>query len=483
MKLLYTILFILSVFSSENNFEYYYKKATEDYRNNVIGSQNYDLALNACPDIKKYPKLLVYKGIDLFFLNKPILAIKYLELAKIYTKNTYDKILIINNLALFYHEVGQDDKAYLYYKETLKKALEAKDTFFINDSKFNILLYEYDFIKPKPPLTKFWNFYNDLKNKSDAERFEYLNIFFELNNEKYSNEESQKIRKHIYKNFKIDSFENDVVGYFYQNSAVLELNLSNFNKSLKYVDSSYAISKKHLGTEEVLIDLNTYKKIYKGKNDLETALKYADSISIIENQLKKDNLDIGIEIVNENILFNKTLQKTETKISNFRIIILVVFGVTILIFIFFFLKNKKQKTRLKKLNSQLIINKGKYNKTLKSNLNFKTEIKALLEENKFEDLKKIQRKYEIEDLNTEIYLEYLVSEIDENFINKLESYKIDFNDLEKLLLYYRKNKHTYKEISLITNRTLRSIQGLSYRLNKKITLKTSLNLSSFIEKL
>ena len=165
MKLLYTFLFILSVFSSENNFEYYYKKATEDYNNNIIGSPNYDLALNTCLDIKKYPKLLVYKGLDLFFFNKPILAIKYLELAKIYTKNTYDKILIINNLALIYSEVGQDDKAYLYYKETLKKAIETKDTFFINNSKFNILLYEYDFIKPKPPLTKFWNFYNNLKKK------------------------------------------------------------------------------------------------------------------------------------------------------------------------------------------------------------------------------------------------------------------------------------------------------------------------------
>lgn len=483
MKLLYLFFLLALTISPQTNFENYYKKATEDYYNDVIASPNYDKAIETCPDIEQYPKLLIYKGIDLFFLNKPVLAIKYLELAKMYIKNDADNLVITNNLALIYSEIGNYKKGNAYYNETLEKAIETGDAYIEEEVRFNMLLNDYELIVPRPPITKFWDFYNNLDKKTKTKNFEYLNIFFELNNDINSNKEAQELRAHIYKNFVIDSFGNDLKGMFYQSNATLKYNLKEYDSALVYNDSSYVISKKYLGTEEVLDNLYNYKKINEAKKELETALKYVDSIKVIEDKVRKEIQTISAEIVDENILFNKTKKKIEKSISNYKTYTALILIAIILFLIFYIFRNKKQKAKLKNLSSELTLKKGEYNKTLQNNINFKKEIKTLLKEKKFDELLHLQKKYEIEDLNTEVYHQYLVSEIEPSFLNKLNNHTISFSDIEKLLLFYRKKKHTYKEISVITNRTLRSIQSLSYRLNKKIRSKTNTSLDDFLKKL
>jgi len=76
-----------------------------------------------------------------------------------------------------------------------------------------------------------------------------------------------------------------------------------------------------------------------------------------------------------------------------------------------------------------------------------------------------------------------MSEIDPGFIKKLKKVKLKLSAIEILLLYYRKNNFTYKEIALITNKTLRSIQSTSYRLNKKITEEMNYNIDNFLKKI
>ncbi|QOD59391.1 hypothetical protein H9I45_08385 [Polaribacter haliotis] len=483
MKIFYLYLYVFFIANPQINFKEYYKKATEDYKNSVINSPYYDKAIKACPNIEEYPKLLLYKGIDLFMLNKPVLAIKYLELARMHVKNDADKILITNNLALIYSEIGNYKKGNFYFKETLEKAIETKDTFFEEEVRFNMLLNDYDLIIPNPPITKFWDFYNKLPKKSKEKKFEYLNIFFELNNARFSNNEAKEIRNHLYKNFVIDSFDKNLKGFFYNNNTTLNLNLKEYDIALKYNDTSYVISKQYLGTEEILNDLYNYKEIYEGKKELEIALKYVDSIQAIEDKIRKEIQNISTEIIDENILFNKTKKNIERSVISYKIYVSIFFIALILFLFFYIIRNKKQKEKLKKLNSELILKKGEYNKTLQNNIHFKNEVKSLLKEKKFDELQKMYKKYELEDLNTEVHHKYLVSEITPSFIQKINSYKIPFSDIEKLLLFYRKEKHTYKEISVITNRTLRSIQGLSYRLNKKINLELNISLTDFIEKL
>lgn len=483
MKLFYLFLFIFITTHSQTNFEEYYKKATEDYDNNVLRSIYYDKAIESCDDITQYPELLRYKASDLFYKNKLLLSIKYLELAKLYTKENEDLLLINNNLGLIYLELEKPEKALNFFKTNLALSKKLKNEYYKNESLFNTLLYKYEYDETPPTIDEFWSFYNGLLKKTTEEKFEYLNIFIEINNENEQFNEAQKLVDHIYKNFRVNQFSKKLIGFFYFNNTLLNIQTKNYDTALKYSDSSYAISKKHLGKDEILEDYLNYKEIYEGKQLLVVALKYVDSINELENTMTNINIDSGIELLDDNILFNKTLQKTNKKISAFKITIIIVIGVTILILLFFLLKSSKQKKNLQKINSELILNKGKYNKSIKDNINFKTKVKQLLKEKNFDELQKIQKQYEIEDLNTEVYIKYLASEIDTDFLNKLKPYNFNLNEIEKLLLFYRKNNHTYKEISIITNRTLRSIQGLSYRLNKKITSETNLSLIEFLEKM
>ncbi|WP_397447351.1 hypothetical protein [Polaribacter sp. R77954] len=253
--------------------------------------------------------------------------------------------------------------------------------------------------------------------------------------------------------------------------------------AIKYNDSSYVISKKFLTEESILNNYYIYKKLYQEINKPDIALKYADSILSIEEDFKTLEFDSGLKIVDENILFNKTKLKTENKIKDYKSSIIAIIMIALIMLIFYVIRRKKQKEKLVKLNAELLINKGKYNKSLKENIEFKKNIKLLLKEKKFDEISKLHKTHEIEDLGNDTYIEYLASEIEPTFLNRLEKHTLIFTDIEKLVLYYRKNNHTYQEIAIITNRTLRSIQSLSYRLNKKILAKKNQDLANFLENL
>lgn len=485
MKILLSCFFSLFIFINTNSqdFEYYYEKAKEDYHNEIINSPFYDKAIETCPDIKKHPDLLKFKGIDLFFSGEVLLAIKYLELAKLYTTNEDDYLLIINNLGIFYSEIEQKDKAYYYYKETLKKATELGDELYITESSFNILMDEFLYATTKPSLDKFWEFYYNLEDKTAADKFEYLNIIYDYNIVKEQYDESTKLKKYIYENFKINDFENGFISYFHQNNAYLSIGLEEYDDAIKHNDSSYAISKKHLGKSDILDDLYIYKDIYEGKKDFKNTLKYVDSIQLIEEELKKANIKSNLKIVDENILFSKVKKNVDTKINSYKTIIIIACAALILFLIFYFIRNKKQKENITQLNTDLSINKGKYNKSLRDNIKFKKDLKSLFKEKKFSEASKLYKEQEINDFNNETYITYLTSEIEPTFINKLKKCDIEFSDVEKIVLFYKNNNYSNKEIALITNRTIRSIQSLSYRLNKRMQSKTDKDLVTFLKKL
>lgn len=474
-----------SQITEENNplsFKELYERATDDYENEVINSPYYDKALEVCPDVKKYPNLLTFKGMDLFDSKQNVLAIKYLKLAKLYITDEEDNLNITFNLALAYEDMKQNKEALYYFKETHRRAEEMGNEFYKSESYFSILIYEFLNPNTKFPFTKFWDFYNNLKEKTKDDKFLILNTIFEISNEEKLLNEATKIRNYIYKNFTLDSMSNGNLSFFHSNIANLSIGLKEFTTALKHNDTSYQFSKK-LGLNDILAGLIIYKKIYAEKNDLELALKYVDSIQLIEDKLKKINNKSSLEIVDENFLFNKTKKKTENKLRDYKTIIIGVCLAAIILLILFILWNKKLKSKFQNLNSEFRVHKGKYNKSLKENLTFKKDIKELLKSKKFDEISKLHKVHEINDINNDTYIEYLASEIENTFLNSLKKHTFTFSDIEKVVLFYRKNNHTYKEIALITGRSLRSIQSLSYRLNKKIQMKTGLELLDFLKKI
>jgi len=334
---------------------------------------------------------LLFKGIDLFYSNNILLAIKYLELAKLYTKEKKDLLLITNNLGLFYGELGKYNKANIYFNENIKRAVELGDSYYKNESEFNLLLNDYEIKDSKTTLKTFWSFYHNLENKTIIEKFEYLNIFFELNNENNNTQPAKILRNYLYQNFNITDFTSKYIGYFYYNNAVLEKNLGNYKNALKYTDSSYYISKTKLSKEEVLEDFYNYKEIYEQKKDFNTALKYSDSIQIIEKQLSENKLTTSLAIIDENLLFNKLKGKVDKKITNYNYIILGFSSFFGLLIIFLIRKNKNTKNKSKQLSKELLLSESKFKNSIKENIEFKRELKAIIEDKDFYKISKLKQ--------------------------------------------------------------------------------------------
>ena len=483
MKYIFTLLFFITLTNNAQDFESYYKKAINDHENGIYESATINKAIELCPEISKYPDLLIYKATFLEFNNEKLLAIKYGRLALDLAKKKKDNFLALDFLAFVYSSSDDLKKSTSYYKEALKlaKELNLKDR--IKEIEFNILLRSFEVAKDKKPGTqKLIDFYLNLpKTTTIEEKLSYLMIIVDLSGENLMLKQFELLKKSIANNFDKTKLDPFFLGQYYYGISILESYSKNHDLALKYNDSSYSVSKKFLTEESIINNFYIYKIIYQEIDKPDLALKYADSILDIEEKFKTLEFDSGLKIVEENILFNKTKLKTENKIADYKSSIIVIFIIILIVVIFYFIRRKKQKENLLKLNSELLINKGKYNKSLKENIEFKKKIKELLKTKKFDEISKLHKDHEIDDLNNETYIEYLASEIEPTFLNRLEKHTFTFTDIEKIVLFYRKNNHTYQEIAMITNRSLRSIQSLSYRLNKKIQAKKNQDLADFIE--
>lgn len=483
------ILLLININSQTTNntliFEDLYNEAKKNFENGFHESSATDKAIELCPDISKYPDLLIYKATFLEFNNEKLLATKYGLLALNLAIKKKDRFLALDLLGFIYSSSDDLNKSVSYYEEALLLAKELKLKENIEEIEFNLLLRNFDEAKNKEDaIQKLVNFYLSLPtSKTIEEKLSYLMVIVDLNKESIMPEQFEILKKSIHKNFDKTSLEPYFLGQYYFSYSILESYSKNYNLALKYNDSSYTISKKFLTEESVLNNFYIYKNLYKKVDEPNIALKYADSILDIEEKFKTVEFESGLKIVDENILFNQTKKKAEKEVKSYKTTLLIAVILIVLIFIFYIIHNKKQKKQLQKVDSELKINKGKYNKSLKEKFEFRKKIKMLLKEKKFDEISKLHKTHEINDINNETYIVYLVSDIEKTFLNRLEKHTFTFSDIEKVVLFYRKNNHTYKEIALITGRSLRSIQSLSYRLNKKIQSKTGLELASFLEKI
>lgn len=484
LKTLLTLL--LFFFAKENNysqdFDQTFKDVKEKFENYTLTLNELDSVISFCPNINEYPRLLFYKGELYFDMENYPLHIKYLSDLNEHIEEYDFKYDILNNLGLSYGLIEKFDLSRKYHQESYELAKKNKDSLLMNKAYENILLLNIENGSGTvEDILEYEKFFLSKNYKDNyCEKLESFSIILEyyLLSKNYEKADAFFNKVSVGNHKKYESCSQLILNEVYAHKAVIEIHKKNYKLGLTYLDT-IPLYKIKLDADK-LVAYELYKKTHDLVGNQEIANKYNDSIITI---LQKNITRINNSNIDVYSTLDKNINSAENKISGFKIILYITITLFIGIVIFFLIKNKRQKKREIKLTSELILNKGEYNKTLQNNINFKKEVKTLLKEKNFSELQKVQKKYEIEDFNNEVYIKYLVSEIEPSFINKLQAYNITFSEIEKLVLYYRKRNYTYKEISIITNRTLRSIQGLSYRLSKKTTAEIHLNLTDFLKKM
>ena len=486
IKIFTNCFLLFTIAMNSQDFETNYKVAKADYENEVFESLSFDEALNSCPDISKYPELLVYKGVSLKFKSENLLAIKYIKLALSYLKDKEYIYECHSFLGFVYSSADDLDKALYHYKMALKLGQELKNDEYIYENKFNILLRDYDLIEDsnntedrKQHLKKMLDFYYSIPVNFKVDiRLVYMTIIVDLSEGVLLLEDYKELKTSLKNDFKINSLTKDFQGQYYNSNAILEAYLKNYTIALKYCDSSYYISKNFLYKENRLNDFYTYKEIYKQINKPKLALQYSDSILRIEESFKIQELESGINLIDENILYNTLQNKTREKIS-FLNILIVILAVIVLVIIFFLIYSKKARL---KLQAALGFYKEKYNNLWSNYQISNQQLKKLKEEltkqpNNVNTLVKDLSLY----LNNNVDDEHKhINIIKDNFINALQEKAPYLGKHEQLVCFFINLNLSHKKIAELLNKTEKSIDSYKYRINKKVKENHNTNAEELI---
>ncbi|MGB0981070.1 MAG: hypothetical protein ACPGUH_03120 [Winogradskyella sp.] len=470
-------IFFVAFSAYAQNFETHYNHAKADFKNEVFHSKTINKALASCPDITKYPELLVFKGVSLDFNGQKILATKYIKLALNYLKDK-QYIYECHSYLAYMHSSSDDlEKAIYHYKTALKLARELNIEMYIYENQFNLLLIEFEVLtedkvtEKKQQLKKMLDFcYAMSKETEDSIRLMYISIVVELSDGLLVLQDYKRVQNSINTSINVKALKKDNQGQYYNSKSRLEYYLKNYDTALKYCDSSYYISKNYLYKEDLLEVYYTYKQIYQQQGKPDLALKYSDSILKIEEDFKIQELESGINLTDENILFKKTQDLTEKKITKLSILLILILCAAIALII---LLIYSRKTRYK-LKEKLFFYKEKYNSLW---ANYQLSTKQL--ENLRQELIKQNKKgnHELNTVLRDLSIHVNTNKDDqhkhiniakENFINKLTEKANYLNDTEKLICFFINLNLSHQKIASLIGKTEKSIDSYKYRINTKV---------------
>lgn len=488
MKYIFFFLFI-SCFATAQNFDANYKQAKEDYENDFLESPFFDKAIESCPDINQYPELLNYKAKFLLLNNEYLLATQYAKLALSLAKRKEDKFEILDLLANIYGFQDDSKQSRKYHKEILKLAKELNSKDKIEHATFNILLEDYYAAEDKKTaLKQLLEFYNSLpKEREIAVKVNYMTIIVDLSRGALLQEEYIELKKDSDAIIERKELKNSTLGELYNSYSILESYFNNYDHALKYCDSSYAISKKHLTKYDVLNDLYTYKTIYQELGNTDEALKYTDSILLIEQDVKINQIETGLKLIDENILFNKIQKQTSKKNSVLNILLLILAAI-VLVVIFFLIFSKRKRL---KLQSGLDFHKDKYN-NLWVNYQLSTRQLEKLKEELINQAKTTNANGELNSLLKDLSIHLNTSKDDEhkhinmlkdNFVNALQEKAPYLNNQEQLICFFINLNFSHKKIGELLNKSEKSIESYKYRINSKVKENHNITVNDLLDSL
>ncbi|WP_294733752.1 LuxR family transcriptional regulator [uncultured Flavobacterium sp.] len=320
---------------------------------------------------------------------------------------------------------------------------------------------------------------------------------------------------------------NKAIDYYYESLSLIEgskrnrfkillyQNLAESYIALKQYDKAFTYNKK---SEDLLEEIDSnelksslhffYSEIHKGKGKYKEAfeslkkhqefeallddLEYVLKIKNVEtiNEIRKHRLDLKINQQKIELLEN------EKFLFNIKVLFVVLALIALLVLAFYLLK--KQRRKVETLHTEIVQTNDKLEfsqtKTDKMVLNLTKNIDFL--EHFREDLKSLQSKIEDSEHKSELNKliinlqnfklindtkEDLFNQVDIEFVYKLERNFPDLTEEERrvCVLIYLNLKN--KNIAVLLNLSVRSVENHRYRIRKKLNLESSNSLSLFLQ--
>lgn len=306
---------------------------------------------------------------------------------------------------------------------------------------------------------------------------------------------------HIFRSLKT----NPTIASFNYNSyeAALNICMSHLHLKRKQIDSTlkYLSNAKQLRDLFSLNSVGEYYSLYAealelaGKN--EESHLYLDSIQIYQQKLLNDNINASLEI-NDNLLDSEeALHEQTVKVQENENRLLLLALLLLGLLIVFVLVYKKYKTQLiksihqKKDYSQLQTKNEKL-KVRTHELEFyitdiKNQVKQIAsiggEDLQKEKIRGLYRTINADSANLKNSEEYhlnVLKQLNEPFFLTIKKDHPDLSDTDFLVCYYLKLGFMNKEIAFFLERSLRAIESQRYRISKKMNLKSSKDLLTYL---
>lgn len=296
----------------------------------------------------------------------------------------------------------------------------------------------------------------------------------------------------------------------YQNLAESYLALKQYEKAFFYNQKSDVLLQK-INSNELKSTLYLfYSKIYQGKSEFKKAyenlLLHQKFEALADNSkyvLKIENIETlnKIETQKQNLQIKEQkikLLKSEEFVARIKIFCLILILIGVLFLLFYLIK--KQRNKVKLLSHTIVQTEDKlefsYTKTEKMVLNivknndfierFKQSLKQIQTKTNDEESKKELNNLVFELQNFKFIndtKEDLFNQVDDQFTYKLEKKYPLLSDEERKIcvLIYLNLKN--KDIAVLLNLSVRSVENSRYRIRKKLSLESNDNLLSILHSL
>lgn len=454
--------------------------------------------------------------------NNHLEALKlYQECLEISKNNDYHTLIphLYNNMGLLYKQIEDYDDALKNFEKAYKLFLESNDEANSVYPLYNIALVQSILGKNKEAINGYLNLtsyhlktenwvslaalYNSisqiyLKSEDYKRAKEYLNMALSAmknKSDKFNSGPSSFYKTSIYSNaaqlYAIDNDFNKAKSYAYK-----AINIATSNSYKLDLFKSAKILAEIYDTEKRVDSSLYYHKIY-----IDYREKYQDEYDVKQlTKLKMQNEFDEILRQNEIDRIYKEAEYKNRELKYISFAVATGLFAIILILLFFNLKNKNAKLKLKEEN--LLLEKDKLNQDLEyKKKELVSNLMYLMEKNEFItsiSKKLIELKPDAKKDNKEL-IQHIINEIRQNSSTKMwEEFEIRFKEVHtkfynqlhkahpdltpnevKICAFLRLNMST-KEISAITHQSIKSINMARFRLRKKLQMDRDENLIAYL---
>lgn len=440
----------------------------------------------------------------------------YLNAKKIFEelRDTIRLASVLNNIGVVHRYQKENDKAIQYYKRAAELAEKIKDTFIIAASN-NMMGVSYRKLKKLDSALLCYNRAIELYSAINSEKWvrsvrrNLVTLY--VAQKKFDKSLPIRLEQLAYVKKEGNSMS---LATNYYNVSRDYFRAGDFEKSLKYADSSLRVAQK-LGYKDkiaraFLRKSNTYKSMSNFKEAYNNHVNYKiyqDSVYNVENVKKIQKLELKYEFdkQKEVLELQTKQQESKTQLYIFLFFSLLIAGGTVGYLLYRnytararIVREKLEKEKLKKelLREKVKVSESELKSLVADNsmrLTFIQELSQQIKGDKKESNSKEIQKYTQslllrlqQQIATESKLSSIqdrVKEINRGFDEKIMAAFPNLTKTEREICSLLRVNLSIKEIASIRNATTDSVKALRYRIRKKLQVPNTEELEHFIQSL